>query len=87
MDAYGGTLVRARGEGDSRFGVFANAADAVNAACAIQQAFVREPWPTLADPSLVPQALAAALGVREEPGKLLLDSVLDALRPVGGGIF
>ena len=35
----------------------------------------------LADPSLVPQALAAALGVREEPGRPLAATLADALRP------
>ena len=35
----------------------------------------------LADPALVPQAVAAALGVREAPGVALLDGLVDALRP------
>lgn len=41
-----GTTIRTRGEGDSRFAVFARAADAVSAALVIQQAFVTETWPT-----------------------------------------
>ena len=35
----------------------------------------------LADPALVPQAVAAAVGVREEPGRPLLATLADALRP------
>ena len=34
----------------------------------------------LADPALVPQAVAAALGVREQPGRPLVDQLADALR-------
>ncbi|MDQ3928632.1 MAG: tetratricopeptide repeat protein [Chloroflexota bacterium] len=41
-----GTLVRPRGEGDSRFAVFARATDAVGAAAALQQALAAEPWST-----------------------------------------
>jgi predicted ATPase/class 3 adenylate cyclase len=40
-----GVVVRPRGEGDSRFAVFARATDAVAAAAAIQQALHAEPWP------------------------------------------
>jgi predicted ATPase/class 3 adenylate cyclase len=40
-----GMLVRPRGEGDSRFAVFARASDAVAAASDIQTAMLREPWP------------------------------------------
>jgi len=36
---------------------------------------------SLADPALVPQAVAVALGVREEPGRPLPDTLIDALRP------
>src|SRR5919199_1013150 len=43
---HGGTVVRPRGEGDSRFAVFARATDAVTAAAALQEAFAAEPWPT-----------------------------------------
>ena len=42
---HGGVLVRPRGEGDSRFAVFARATDAVAAAAALQQALAAEPWP------------------------------------------
>src|SRR5207237_2848216 len=35
----------------------------------------------LADPALVPQTVAAALGVREEPGRPLTQTLLDYLRP------
>ena len=34
----------------------------------------------LADPALVPHAVATALGVREQPGRSLLDALLDYLR-------
>src|SRR5438045_93656 len=40
-----GVVVRPRGEGDSRFCVFARATDAVAAAAAIQRALHDEPWP------------------------------------------
>ena len=43
--AHGGLLVKKRGEGDSLFIVFAEAAAAVAAACALQIAFYREDWP------------------------------------------
>src|SRR5213592_3724313 len=42
--AHGGAVVRPRGEGDSRFAVFARASAAVAAAAAIQQSFLAEPW-------------------------------------------
>jgi predicted ATPase/class 3 adenylate cyclase len=42
---YGGTLVRPRGEGDSRFAVFPQASAAVSAATAIQQQIAAERWP------------------------------------------
>jgi predicted ATPase/class 3 adenylate cyclase len=35
----------------------------------------------LGDEALVPQAVASAVGVREEPGRPLLDTLLDFLRP------
>jgi non-specific serine/threonine protein kinase len=35
----------------------------------------------LADPALVPQAVASAVGVREEPGRPLLATLTDALKP------
>src|ERR687885_143912 len=43
---HDGQMVRPRGEGDSRFAVFARATDAVAAAAALQQALYAEPWPT-----------------------------------------
>ena len=43
---HAGQVVRPRGEGDSRFCVFARATDAVAAAAAIQHALRTEPWPT-----------------------------------------
>src|SRR3982750_884114 len=43
---HSGVHIRPRGEGDSRFAVFASAANAVAAAVAIQRAFDAEPWPT-----------------------------------------
>src|SRR6186997_1442389 len=43
---HDGYLVRPRGEGDSRFAVFARATDAVAAAATLQQALHAEPWPT-----------------------------------------
>ena len=43
---HAGQVVRPRGEGDSRFAVFARATDAVAAAAALQQALSTEPWPT-----------------------------------------
>src|SRR6266849_8631337 len=45
---HSGQVVRPRGEGDSRFCVFARATDAVAAAAAIQRSLQAEPWPTLA---------------------------------------
>ena len=48
VNAGGGQLVRTKGEGDSTFSVFAHPWDAVVAACAIQEAVAREPWPPTA---------------------------------------
>src|ERR671932_2130071 len=45
---HAGVVVRPRGEGDSRFPVFARASDAVAAAAALQQALWAEAWPTAA---------------------------------------
>src|SRR5262245_30738245 len=42
---HGGVVVRPRGEGDSRFCVFARATDAVTAAAVIQRALHAESWP------------------------------------------
>lgn len=46
VESYGGSVVRPRGEGDSRFAVFSRATDAVGAACSLQQALFAESWPT-----------------------------------------
>jgi class 3 adenylate cyclase len=46
VERNAGNLVRPRGEGDSRFAVFARARDAVAAARDIQQALAAETWPT-----------------------------------------
>ncbi|MDQ4098089.1 MAG: PhoH family protein, partial [Actinomycetota bacterium] len=43
---FGGDLVRSRGEGDSRFAVFSEAAQALGAAAQLMRALGREPWPT-----------------------------------------
>jgi predicted ATPase/class 3 adenylate cyclase len=45
MEASGGVVLKARGEGDSTFSVFARASDAVVAALAAQRALVGEGWP------------------------------------------
>src|SRR5262249_36684204 len=61
---HGGAVVRPRGEGDSRFCVFARATDAVTAAAAIQRALHAEAWPpeTPLLVRLAPHPGAAALG-------------------------
>ena len=45
ITAHGGSLLRARGEGDSSFSVFESAHSAVAAAVAVQQRLGSEPWP------------------------------------------
>ena len=45
VDRHGGSLVRPRGEGDSRFAVFSRASDAVVATATLQQALFAEDWP------------------------------------------
>jgi class 3 adenylate cyclase len=45
VEEHGGMVVRSRGEGDSLFAVFVRARDATAAACAIQLAILKEPWP------------------------------------------
>src|SRR5438105_6044572 len=45
-EQHRGRVVRPRGEGDSRFCVFARATDALAAAAAMQVALHEEPWPT-----------------------------------------
>jgi predicted ATPase/class 3 adenylate cyclase len=46
VERHGGSVVRPRGEGDSRFAVFVRATSAVAAAAALQTALHDEPWPT-----------------------------------------
>src|SRR5437016_3727676 len=46
VGAHEGAVVRPRGEGDSRFAVFARATDAVQAAAALQRSLYAESWPT-----------------------------------------
>lgn len=53
---HGGRQIKSRGEGDSLFLVFPAVADAVTAACVLQQAYGAEPWPT-ASPLRVRMAL------------------------------
>src|SRR5215210_3519616 len=43
---HGGAHIRPRGEGDSRFAVFAEAERAVAAALAVQRLLLAERWPT-----------------------------------------
>lgn len=45
IERHSGNLIRSKGEGDSVFAVFPVPADAVAAACALQQALASEPWP------------------------------------------
>src|SRR4051812_5016659 len=56
VERFNGQLVRPRGEGDSRFAVFARPTDAVGAAAALMQALHAEHWPT-PSPIRVRQAL------------------------------
>jgi class 3 adenylate cyclase/tetratricopeptide (TPR) repeat protein len=46
VEQFGGQLVKVRGEGDSHFGVFARASDAVAAGMAFARALLAEDWPT-----------------------------------------
>jgi predicted ATPase/class 3 adenylate cyclase len=46
IQQLGGHVIKSRGEGDSLFAVFSRATDALSAACRLQHALVREPWPT-----------------------------------------
>jgi class 3 adenylate cyclase len=46
VTAAGGELVRAKGEGDSTFSVFAHPVEAVASAVGVQQAIAAEAWPT-----------------------------------------
>lgn len=46
IERHEGAVIRARGEGDSFFAVFARATDAVATACAVQRALVAKRWST-----------------------------------------
>ena len=58
-----GVHIRPRGEGDSRFAVFASAPDAVAATLAIQEAFAAEAWPT-------PRPIQVRIGVHTGEAQL-----------------
>jgi predicted ATPase len=58
---HSGSVVRPRGEGDSRFAVFGRPSDAISAACAIQVALTREQW-ALAEPLRVRMAVHTGEG-------------------------
>jgi predicted ATPase/class 3 adenylate cyclase len=77
------TLTGPGGTGKTRLAQQAAAEALVPAAG--QVAFAEGVWlvelAALADPALVPQAVATAVGVREEPGRPLLATLADALRP------
>src|SRR5688572_30648602 len=60
---HGGVHIRPRGEGDSRFAVFASAPDAVAASLAIQRAFSAEDWPT-------PRPIKVRIGVHTGEAEL-----------------
>jgi non-specific serine/threonine protein kinase len=70
------TLVGAGGVGKTRL--------ALEAARGVQHAYANGVWfvelAPVADPSLVPQAVASALGVHDERGRPLLHTLLDYLR-------
>src|SRR5216110_812847 len=59
VSQHNGCIVRPRGEGDSRFAVFARATDAVNSAVALQKVLHAERWPT---PSPIKVRLALHTG-------------------------
>jgi class 3 adenylate cyclase len=60
---YQGAHIRPRGEGDSRFAVFASAPNAAAAALAMQRAFAAEPWVT-------PRPLSVRIGVHTGEAQL-----------------
>jgi predicted ATPase/class 3 adenylate cyclase len=63
VSEHGGLHIRPRGEGDSRFAVFASALEAVTAAVAIQRAFAAEPWTT-------PRPISVRIGVHTGEAQL-----------------
>ena len=71
------TLTGAGGCGKSRL--------ALQAAAGVLEEFPDGVWlvelASLADPRLVPQAVAAVLGLREQTGRSVTETLLDALRP------
>jgi predicted ATPase/class 3 adenylate cyclase len=71
------TLTGAGGVGKTRL--------ALHAAAEALPRFTEGVWlaelAALADPALVPQAVATAVGIREEPGRSLLATLSEALRP------
>src|SRR5438552_2643411 len=48
VEAFGGVVLKQRGEGDSTFSVFMRATDAVAAARALRRSLASEAWPTRA---------------------------------------
>ena len=60
---HGGSHIRPRGEGDSRFAVFPAASDALDAALAIQRSFAAETWPT-------PRPISVRIGIHTGEAEL-----------------
>ena len=60
---HGEVHIRPRGEGDSRFAVFASALNAAAASIAIQRAFTAETWPT-------PRPIKVRIGVHTGEAEL-----------------
>jgi predicted ATPase len=73
------TLTGAGGSGKTRL--------ALQLAAELLEAYPDGIWflelATLSDPGLVPQTLAAAVGVREQPGRALVEVLAEALKPRG----
>ena len=71
------TLTGAGGSGKTRL--------AIEVAHRLREAFDDDVWwvdvAPLADAALVPQTVAASLGVREQPGRTLTETIIDYLRP------
>lgn len=63
VESAGGALVRPRGEGDSRFGVFVQPADGAAAAAKIVRRLEAEPWPT-------PEPIQVRIAVHVGEGEL-----------------